>query len=158
MLYGLGDLLPPTHGRAIGVGEGHVFCVGEEVLHRLGVASQKLPLRSVILLDSFVDIIDSGHNLSFHRRSSSSLCSSPTRLYRTFARKRETGHHASVLASVAGRTTGSASSLIGCHVLQWDGLLGLYPYWPFLCHKDNYSNAAITVHPTSRMFMQHHKM
>ena len=49
-------------------------------------------------------------------------------------------------ASVAGRTTGSASSLIGCHVLQWDGLLGLYPYWPFLCHKDNYSNAAITVH------------
>src|SRR5215211_5096052 len=80
-------------------------------------------------------------------------------LYRTFARKRETGHHASVLASVAGRTTGSASSLIGCHDLQWGGLLGLYPYyWPFLCHKDDYSNAAITVHPTSRLFMQHHKM
>src|SRR5215216_2977279 len=48
-------------------------------------------------------------------------------LYRTLARKRETGHHASVLAWVAGRTTGSASSLIGCHVLQWDGLLSLYP-------------------------------
>src|SRR5215211_7784167 len=50
-------------------------------------------------------------------------------------------------ASVAGRTTGSASSPIGCHVLQWDGLLGLYPYWPFLCHKDNYSNSPMTVHP-----------
>jgi hypothetical protein len=51
MLYGLGDLIPPTHGRTIGVSEGHVFCVGEEVLHRLGVALQELPLRSIILLD-----------------------------------------------------------------------------------------------------------
>jgi hypothetical protein len=51
MIHGLSDLLPPTHGRAIGVSEGHVFCVGEEVLNRLGVASQELPLRSEILLD-----------------------------------------------------------------------------------------------------------
>jgi hypothetical protein len=51
MLYGLIDLLPPTHGRAIGVSEGHIFSVGEEVLHRLGVASQELSLHSVILLD-----------------------------------------------------------------------------------------------------------
>src|SRR5215208_3239274 len=79
MLYGLGDLIPPTHGRAIGVSEGHVFSVGEEVLHRLGVAYQKLPLRSIILLDSFVNIIDSGHNHSVHRRPSS-LCSFPTGL------------------------------------------------------------------------------
>src|SRR5215216_5315630 len=95
MLYGLGDLIPPTHGRAIGVSDGHVFSVGEEVLHRLGVSSQELPLRSIILLDQFVDIIYSGHNHSFHRRPSS-LRSFPTGLYRTFARKRETGHHASV--------------------------------------------------------------
>src|SRR5215208_2114606 len=95
MLYGLGDLIPPTHGRAIGVSEGYVFSVGEEVLHRLGVAYQKLPLRSIILLDSFVNIIDSGHNHSVHRRPSS-LGSFPTGLYRTFVRKRETGHHASV--------------------------------------------------------------
>jgi len=51
MLYALGYLLSPTYGRAIGVGEGHVFSVGEEVLHRLGVSYQELPLRSVILLD-----------------------------------------------------------------------------------------------------------
>jgi hypothetical protein len=51
MLHGLTDLIEPTHGRAIGVSEGHVFCVGEEVLHRLGVSSQELPLSSVILLD-----------------------------------------------------------------------------------------------------------
>src|SRR5215208_2858972 len=70
-------------------------------------------------------------------------------LYRTHSPENgKTGHHASVLASVAGRTTGSASSFIGCHVLQWDGLLGLYPYTGrFLCHRDNYSNAEITVHP-----------
>src|SRR5215216_7897749 len=134
MLYALGDLIPPTHRRAIGASDGHVFSVGEEVLHRLGVSSQELPLRSVILLDQFVNITYSGHNHSVHRRPSS-LRSFPTRLYRTFARKRETGHHASVLASVAGRTTGSASSLIGCHVLQWDGLLGLYPYWPFFMSR-----------------------
>jgi hypothetical protein len=51
MIHGFGDLIEPTNGRAIGVSEGHVFCVGEVVLHRLGVASQELPLRSVILLD-----------------------------------------------------------------------------------------------------------
>jgi len=51
MLYALGDLLPPPHGRAIGVSEGHVFSVGEDILHRLGVSSQELPLRSEILLD-----------------------------------------------------------------------------------------------------------
>src|SRR5918995_3549542 len=90
MLHGLRDLLPPTHGRAIGVSEGYVFSLGEEVLHRLGVASQELPLRSVILLDQFVDIIYSGHNHSFHGCSSSFLRSFPTRaLYRTSARKRE---------------------------------------------------------------------
>src|SRR5215207_3822308 len=79
MLYGLGDLLPPTHGRAIGVSEGHVLSTGEEVLHRLGVSIDELPLRSVILLDQFVNIIYSGHNHSFHG-CSSSLRSFPTGL------------------------------------------------------------------------------
>jgi hypothetical protein len=41
MLYGLGNLIPPTHGRAIGVSEGHVSSTGEEVLHSLGVAFQE---------------------------------------------------------------------------------------------------------------------
>jgi hypothetical protein len=62
MLYALSNLIPPTHGRAIEVSDGHVFSTGEEVLHRLGVAIQELPLRSVILLDQFVDIIYSGHS------------------------------------------------------------------------------------------------
>src|SRR5215218_6908346 len=79
MLYALGDLIPPTHGRALGASEAHVFCVGEELLHRVGVSSQELPLRSVILLDQFVNLIYSGHNHSLHPRYSS-LRSFPTRL------------------------------------------------------------------------------
>src|SRR5215217_8658990 len=130
MLYGLGDLIPPTHRRTIEVSDGHVFPVGEEVLHRLGVSSQELPLRSVILLDQFVNIIYSGHNHSFHRRPSS-LRSFPTGLCIEHSPGNGKPATTRPFTSVAGRTTGSASSLIGCHVLQWDGLLGLYPYWPF---------------------------
>jgi hypothetical protein len=36
------NLIPPTHGRAIGVGEGYVFAMGEHLLHRLGVAFEEL--------------------------------------------------------------------------------------------------------------------
>src|SRR5918999_4767901 len=122
MLHGLGDLIEPTHGRAIGVSEGHVFSVGEEVLHRLGVSPQELPLRSEILLDQFVNIIYSVNNHSLHRRSS--LRSFPTRLYRTFARKRETGCHASVRVGSRSHHWLCLVPHIGCHVLQWDGLLG----------------------------------
>src|ERR671911_1218323 len=52
-------------------------------------------------------------------------------LYRAFARKRETGHHASVVR------VGSRSHHWLCLVphrvprSSWGGLLGLYPYWPF---------------------------
>src|SRR5688500_16578264 len=146
MLYGLGDLIEPTHGRAVGVGEGHVFSVGEEVLHRLGVSSQELPLRSEILLDQFVNFICSVNNHLFHRRPSS-LRSSPLGCIEHSPENGKPATTRPSFASVAGRTTGSASSLIGCHVLQRDELLSLYPYWPFLCLRGNYSNAAITMHP-----------
>src|SRR5215207_4039395 len=35
---GLINLHPPTHGRAKGVSEGYIFLMGEDLLHRLGVA------------------------------------------------------------------------------------------------------------------------
>jgi hypothetical protein len=41
--HGLSDLIEPTHRRTIGVGEGHVFSVGEEVLHRLGFPLKNSP-------------------------------------------------------------------------------------------------------------------
>src|SRR5919107_5140229 len=145
MLYALGDLIEPTHGRAIGVSEAHVFSVGEELLHRLGVSSQEFPLSSIISLDQFVSIIYSGHNHSFHPRSS--LRSFPTGLYRAFARKQETGHHASFVR------VGSRSHHWLCLVPHRVPRSSMgrasrpLPILAVLCHKDNYSNSPITVHP-----------
>jgi hypothetical protein len=51
MLRSLSNLLPPTHGRAIGVGEAYIFSVGEELLHRLMVSFHELTYRLLILLD-----------------------------------------------------------------------------------------------------------
>jgi hypothetical protein len=42
MVYDLFNLIPPTHGRAIGVSEGYVFAMGPHHLHRLGVAFEEL--------------------------------------------------------------------------------------------------------------------
>ena len=92
--------------------------MGEEVLNRLGVPSQELPLRSEISLDQFVDIIFySVHNHSFIE-SHSSLRSFPTRPYRAFAREWETGHHASVVR-VGSRSHHWLCLVppIGCHDL-----------------------------------------
>src|SRR5215207_7876927 len=41
MLRSRGNLIPPAHGRAEGVGEGYVFSVGEDPLRRLGVPFQE---------------------------------------------------------------------------------------------------------------------
>src|SRR5215216_2404933 len=41
LLSDLGDLAPPTHGRAIGVGEGYVVSMGEDALRRLWVPFQE---------------------------------------------------------------------------------------------------------------------
>jgi hypothetical protein len=44
-LHGLSNLLPPTHGRALGVSEGYVFSVAEQLLRWLGVSSHELSSR-----------------------------------------------------------------------------------------------------------------
>jgi hypothetical protein len=42
MLCDLSDPLSPTHGRAIGVSEGCVFSMREEILHRFGISFHEL--------------------------------------------------------------------------------------------------------------------
>jgi hypothetical protein len=54
--WGLGNLIPPTHGRAIGVGEARVFSVGEEILHGLRVPFHELVQRQLIELDELIDL------------------------------------------------------------------------------------------------------
>jgi hypothetical protein len=54
--WGLGNLLPPTHGRAIGVGEARVFSVGEEILHGLRVPFHEIVQRQLIDLDELIDL------------------------------------------------------------------------------------------------------
>jgi hypothetical protein len=49
-IYDLCNLLPPTHGRAIGVGEGYVLSMGPHLFDRLGVAFEELTRRWVPLL------------------------------------------------------------------------------------------------------------
>ena len=39
---GLGNLIPPTHGRAIGVSEDYVLSTGPQLLQRLGVPFEEL--------------------------------------------------------------------------------------------------------------------
>src|SRR5215208_1575375 len=82
MLRGLGDLSPPTHGRAIGVGETRVFSVGKELLHRFGVPFHEFVQRQLILLDQLIDILY-GRHLEFTSTVDASflplaLCDHPT--------------------------------------------------------------------------------
>jgi hypothetical protein len=57
MLHGLSNLLPSTRWRAIGVSEAYVFSMGEQLLCRLGVSFDELPLRKVKLFKYFLKII-----------------------------------------------------------------------------------------------------
>jgi hypothetical protein len=41
-LHGLSNLLPPTHGRPLGVSEGYVVSMGEQLFRRLGVSFDEL--------------------------------------------------------------------------------------------------------------------
>jgi hypothetical protein len=54
-------LLPPAHGRAVWVGEGYVFPMGEHHLVGLRVSFNKLGYREAILFEHFVDIIYGRH-------------------------------------------------------------------------------------------------
>ena len=54
-LHGLSNLLPPTHGRALGVSEGYVVSMGEQLFRRLGVSFDELICRYMILLNYFVN-------------------------------------------------------------------------------------------------------
>jgi hypothetical protein len=47
----LSDLLPSTHGRAVGVSEACIVSMGEEVLHGLGVPFHELIECRLIVLD-----------------------------------------------------------------------------------------------------------
>jgi hypothetical protein len=60
-LHGLSNLLPSTHGRAIGVSEGYVFLMGEHHLVGLRVHFNELGCRERIVLNYFVDIIYCSH-------------------------------------------------------------------------------------------------
>jgi hypothetical protein len=60
-LHGLSNLLPPTHGRTLGVSEGYVVSMREQPLRRLGVSFDELTRRWVILLNYFVKIIYRSH-------------------------------------------------------------------------------------------------
>ncbi len=62
-LLGLGNLLPPAHGRAKGVSEGYVFPVGEQLLHGLWVPFHELVARLLELFEYSVEIIYSSHLL-----------------------------------------------------------------------------------------------
>src|SRR5829696_1473395 len=61
MLQGPSNLIPPTHGRAIGIGGAYVFFMGPQLLDRLGVAFQELAQRYVISLDESIDIFCGSH-------------------------------------------------------------------------------------------------
>jgi hypothetical protein len=56
-LLGLSDLLPSPRGRAEGIGEGYVFSVGEELLHRLWISFDELLARLLELFEYSVEII-----------------------------------------------------------------------------------------------------
>jgi hypothetical protein len=56
-LLSLGDLLSPAHGRAEGVGEGHVFSMREELLDGLGVAFHELVTRELESFEYLVEIV-----------------------------------------------------------------------------------------------------
>src|SRR5829696_8991486 len=82
-LEGLGDLLPPAHGREEGVGEGYVFPVGEQRLIGFGVAFYELGCGELIVLDQFVNIVYGGHLLKITSMVgtyslTSPLCDHPT--------------------------------------------------------------------------------
>src|SRR5215217_4703272 len=76
-LQGLGDLLPPVHGREEGVGEGYVFPVGEHRLTGFGVAFYQLGSGELILVDQFVNIVYSGHLLKITSMVGTSSLTSP---------------------------------------------------------------------------------
>src|SRR5215207_5636690 len=51
MLRSLGNLIPPTHGRSIGVGEARIISVGDVLLHGFWVPFHEFVQRQLILLD-----------------------------------------------------------------------------------------------------------
>src|SRR5829696_8551271 len=61
MLRSLGNLIPPTHGRSIGVGEARIISVGEELLHGFGVPFHEFVQRQLILLDQSIDLVYGRH-------------------------------------------------------------------------------------------------
>jgi hypothetical protein len=60
-LLGLSNPLPPAHRWAKGVGKGHVFSMGEQLLHWPGITFYKLIPRQLKLLEYFFEIIRRSH-------------------------------------------------------------------------------------------------
>jgi hypothetical protein len=81
MLHDLSYFIPPTHGRAVGVGYAYVVSMGPQLHHRFGVSFDELPLRQVPLLDHLVKIIYPSHLVLtsiVEALSMNTLCDHPT--------------------------------------------------------------------------------
>src|SRR5215213_8278080 len=61
MLHHLANLIPPAHGRTIGVGDAHVFAMLPHLLHGLVVTFYERVLCQVPLLQHSVEIIYGSH-------------------------------------------------------------------------------------------------